>query len=293
MDLKTVCECNRQLGCKTLHPQASIINLKHSGVRQDAVKFEFYAILLIENCEDGCGDCGRKYYDYSTASMVFLTPGEIFQMNANNTLPDKGWLLAFHPDLLLYTSLFNHIGNYTFFNYRKEEALHLSQRETSIVGCCFQNIEEELRHPIDSHTGTILSRHIELLLDYCSRFYERQFITRENRNNAILAKLDQLFNAYITEGKLQTGTIPTTEFCAGKLNLSTAYLSDLLKFETGKSLSEHFNFKRLSIAKKMLQKNYAPQSVARLLGFQNMQQFNLIFKKITGILPSEYKYAHN
>ena len=98
-----------------MHPQVSIINLENPSVYQDAVKFEFYAILLIEDCEGDCDCCGRKYYDYSNATMVFLTPGEIFRMNKNNTLPDKGWLLAFHPDLLLCTTLKNHIDNYTFF----------------------------------------------------------------------------------------------------------------------------------------------------------------------------------
>lgn len=111
-------------------------------------------------------------------------------MNKNNTLPDKGWLLAFHPDLLLCTTLKNHIDNYTFFFYRKEEALHLSQREMAKVTCCLENIEDELHHSIDTHSNTILSRHIELLLDYCSRYYERQFITRENKNRMILGKME-------------------------------------------------------------------------------------------------------
>ena len=132
LDIKTVYECNRCLGCKTLHPQVSLINLESPNLEQEAVKFEFYAILLIEDCPDGCYCCGRKYYDYSNATMVFLTPGEIFRMSENNTLPDKGYLLAFHPDLLFRTSLDNHIKNYTFFAYNKEEALHLSQRETKL-----------------------------------------------------------------------------------------------------------------------------------------------------------------
>lgn len=105
LDIKSVCECNRRLGCKTLHPQASIINLEHPDLEQEAVKFEFYAVLLIKECPDGCGCCGRKYYDYSNATMVFLKPGEIFRMNEAGVLPDKGWLLAFHPDLLYRTSL--------------------------------------------------------------------------------------------------------------------------------------------------------------------------------------------
>lgn len=115
-------------------------------------KFEFYAILLIEDCPDGCYCCGRKYYDYSNATMVFLTPGEIFRMSENNTLPNKGYLLAFHPDLLFHTSLDNPIKNYTFFAYHKEEALHLSQRETAKVTCCLENIEDELHHAIDTHS---------------------------------------------------------------------------------------------------------------------------------------------
>ena len=104
LDLRTVYECNRCLGCKTLHPQVSIINLENPSLEEDAVKFEFYAVLLIEDCPSGCCCCGRKYYDYSNATMVFLTPGEIFRMSKENTLPDKGYLLAFHPDLLFRTS---------------------------------------------------------------------------------------------------------------------------------------------------------------------------------------------
>ena len=111
LDIKTVYECNRCLGCKTLHPQVSLINLESPNLEQEAVKFEFYAILLIEDCPDGCYCCGRKYYDYSNATMVFLTPGEIFRMSENNTLPNKGYLLAFHPDLLFHTSLDNPIKN--------------------------------------------------------------------------------------------------------------------------------------------------------------------------------------
>ena len=165
LDIKSVCECNRRLGCKTLHPQASIINLEHPDLEQEAVKFEFYAVLLIEECPDGCGCCGRKYYDYSNATMVFLKPGEIFRMNEAGVLPDKGWLLAFHPDLLYRTSLKNHIRNYTFFSYNKEEALHLSGRETATITCCLENIEEELHHSIDTHTEALVQRGTDKLME--------------------------------------------------------------------------------------------------------------------------------
>ena len=290
LDIKSVCECNRCLGCKTLHPQASIINLEHPDFEQEAVKFDFYAILLIEECPDGCCCCGRKYYDYSNATMVFLKPGEVFRMSEAGVLPDKGWLLAFHPDLLYRTSLKNHIKNYTFFSYSKEEALHLSQRETATITCCLENIEEELHHSIDTHTATILSRHIELMLDYCTRFYERQFITRENRNKTVLEELETLLDDYIASGRLQGALLPTSEYCATGLGLSVPYFNDLLKFETGKTLDEYFQLRRLETAKRMLLKaENTPAVVARRLGYTNVQYFSLLFKKITGIAPNEYR----
>ena len=272
----------------------SLINLEKPELEEDAVKFEFYAILLIEDCPDGCCCCGRKYYDYSVATMVFLTPGEIFRMSKEDTLPPKGWLLAFHPDLLFRTSLKNHIKNYTFFSYHKEEALHLSRRETSTVTCLLEHIEEELHHPIDAHTGTILSRHIELLLDYCTRFYERQFITRENKNKLLLARLDRMFDEYLDSGRLSAGGLPVLAQCAAALNLSAAYFSDLLKFETGKSLEEYFEFRRLDTARRLLSEGmHTPAEVARLLGYPNVQCFSLIFKRVVGVPPGEFRYSRN
>lgn len=294
LDIKSVCECNRRLGCKTLHPQASIINLEHPDLEQDAVKFEFYAVLLIEECTDGCCCCGRKYYDYSNATMVFLKPGEVFRMSEAGVLPDKGWLLAFHPDLLYCTSLENHIKDYTFFSYDKEEALHLSGRETATITCCLENIEDELHHAIDTHTATILSRHIELMLDYCARFYERQFIIRENKNKNVLEELEILLDDYITSGRLRDSVLPTPEYCATKLRLSVSYFNDLLKFETGKTLDGYFQLKRLEVAKKMLLKaGNTPAIVARQLGYSSVQYFSLLFKRNTGIAPNKYNCSLN
>ena len=294
LDIKSVCECNRRLGCKTLHPQVSIINLEHPDLEQDAVKFEFYAVLLIEECTDGCCCCGRKYYDYSNATMVFLKPGEVFRMSEAGVLPDKGWLLAFHPDLLYCASLENHIKDYTFFSYDKEEALHLSGRETATITCCLENIEDELHHAIDTHTATILSRHIELMLDYCARFYERQFIIRENKNKNVLEELEILLDDYITSGRLRDSVLPTPEYCATKLRLSVSYFNDLLKFETGKTLDGYFQLKRLEVAKKMLLKaGNTPAIVARQLGYSSVQYFSLLFKRNTGIAPNKYNCSLN
>jgi AraC-like DNA-binding protein len=294
LDLKSVYECNRNLGCKTWHPQVSIINLENPNLEQEAVKFEFYAILLIEECPDGCCCCGRKYYDYSNATMVFLTPGEIFRMSEDNTLPDKGYLLAFHPDLLSQTSLKSHIKNYIFFQYRKEEALHLSQRETSKITCCLENIEDELHHPIDAHSSTILSRHIELFLDYCTRYYERQFITRENKNKAILEATEKILDDCMASGRLQSGKLPIPHHIAEKLHLSAAYFNDLLKFETGKTWEEYIQFKQLEKAKQLLLKDdNSPIAVAKQLGYPNVQYFSFIFKKVTGCTPNDYRHSQN
>ncbi len=294
LDIKTVCECNRCLHCKTLHPQVSLINLETPPVLQDIIRFDFYAILLIEDCRDGGTCCGRRYYDYSNATMVFLMPGEVFCMTESNTLPDKGYLLVFHPDLLFRTTLNNHIGNYTFFRYAKEEALHLSQRETEKVTCCLWNIEEELHHSIDAHSNIILSRYIELLLDYCTRYYERQFITREAKNKTILETMDKLICEYITSGRLAKDMLPTERYCAERLGLSVAYFCDLLKFETGRTFDECFQVKRLDAAKQLLlEPANTPVRVARTLGYPNVQYFSLLFKRITGLSPNEYRQTHN
>lgn len=293
LDFKTVCQCNQCLGSKTLHPQASLINLERPDLEQDAVKFEFYAILLIEECPD-CDCCGRKYYDYSNATMVFLAPGEIFRLSKSGALPPKGWILAFHPDLLFHTSLKNHMESYTFFHYNKDEALHLSKRETATVTCCVENIEEELHHDIDSHTNTILSRHIELLLDYCTRFYERQFITRDCRNKDLIRKFDRLASDFISSGELRNGFPPQADHFAKELNLSEAYFNDLLKFETGKTLEEEMQFRRLEAARHLLtETSQSPTHISLWLGFSSVQYFSTLFKRLTGLSPIDYRNSMN
>lgn len=293
LNIETVHECNCCLGCKTLHPLVSVIDLSQANRKQFTIKFDFYTIIMIEGeVEDFL--YGRKYCDYSNASLVFLTPGEYIEIGAGELSGGKGWLLAFHPDLLYCTSLHGHINDYSFFYYKPDESLHLSLREKAKVMECLRNTGEELLHAIDCHSKTLISRYIELLLDYCTRFYERQFITREESNKAILCKLERILDAYIESGKLEAGELPDPGYCAGELDLSDAYFNDLIKFETGKTPLEYFQFKRFEIAKRMLlQDGSMPGYVARKLGFSNVRHFSLIFKKITGIPPREYRYSGN
>lgn len=293
LNIETIHQCNCCLGYKTLHPLVSVIDLSQANLEQCTIKFDFYTVLLIEgDVEDFL--YGRKYYDYSNASLVFLTPGESIEISHSDLLHRNGWLLAFHPDLLWRTSLGNHIEDYSFFYYKSDEALHLSLREKTKIIECLHNIGEELQHVIDCHSKTLISRHIELLLDYCSRFYERQFITRSEANKPIIRQTNILLDEYIQTGKLKKGKLPSAKYCADMLHLSSDYFSDLLYFETGQNINEYFQFKRLEASKEMLLKRgYTASMIAEKLGYPNVQYFSQIFKKITGIAPNNYRLAQN
>lgn len=293
LNIETVHECNCCLGYKTLHPLVSVIDLSQANLEQCTIKFDFYTIIMLEgDVEDFL--YGRKYYDYSNASLLFLTPGESIKIDHSELLRRKGWLLAFHPDLLCRTSLGGHIEDYTFFFYKPDESLHLSLREKSKIIDCLHNIGDELEHAIDCHSKTLISRHIELLLDYCTRFYERQFITRCEANKSIIRQTNILLDEYIQSGKLKQGVLPSVEYCADKLHLSSHYFSDLLYFETGQNIYEYFQFKRLEASKAMLlEQGCTAGAVAEKLGYPNVQQFSRIFKKITGITPGDYRLAQN
>lgn len=293
LNLETVHQCNCCMGNKTLHPLVSAIDLSKANLTERTLKFDFYTILLIEGqAEDFM--CGRKYYDYSNATMIFLTPGQSINMRENKVSPQKGWLLAFHPTLLYGTSLDEHIDKYTFLFYQLNESLHLSLREKTKAIECIYNIEQELRHAIDCHSKTLISRYIELLLDYCSRFYERQFITRNEVNKMILNQTDNFLVEYIEMGQLKSKGLPSMEYCGEIFHLSPHYFNDLLKIETGKSSDEYFQFKRIEAAKKMLLNGKLSVSqISDQLGFPSVQYFSRLFRKMLGISPNEYQLSQN
>lgn len=290
LKIETVHQCNCCLGSKTLHPLVSVIDLSEAMLMQSTIKFDFYTILLLESRSEHF-IYGRQNYDYSNGTMVFLTPGQSINMEEDSVLPQKGWILAFHSVLICDTSLGQNIKNYTFFSYRSNEALQLSIREKQKVLECLNNIRQELLHAIDCHSKTLISRYIELLLDHCSRFYERQFITRCEANKTVIRQTNVLLDDYIQSGKLKSGVLPSDEYCADILQLSPHYLRDLLKFETGKSIYEYSQEKRLEASKKMLlEANISVSMVADQLGYPNVQYFSRLFKKFTGIAPNEYRW---
>ena len=176
------------MGSKTLHPLVSVIDLSKADLSSHTdFKFGFYTILLSE-CKCEAYRYGHQYYDFSDGTLLCLTPGESISMkDSDNTRPSKGWILAFHPDLICGTALGANIRDYTFFSYRPEEALHVSLREKQVILELLDKINQELQRCIDCYSQKIISKYIELLLDYCERFYERQFITRnEDRKSTRL-----------------------------------------------------------------------------------------------------------
>ncbi|WP_300693121.1 helix-turn-helix domain-containing protein [uncultured Bacteroides sp.] len=289
--IETIAEYNNLLDMETLHPLVSVIDLsKANPMRHSRYTFSFYTIFLKEV---KCGDMiyGRQYYDYQEGTVVCIAPGQVIGIEDNGEVfQPKGWALCFHPDLIRGTSLGSHIKEYTYFSYEVNEALHLSLKEREIFIDCLHKISHELRHAIDRLSRRLISTNIELLLDYCLRFYEQQFITREHVNNDILTRFESLLDNYFESGKAKHEGLPTVKLCASELCLSANYFGDLIKKETGKTAQEHIQFKLIDIAKeRVLNPKYSIAQVAYELGFQYPQHFTRLFKKVTGMVPNEYR----
>ena len=189
LHIENVCDYNAQLGVETLHPLVSVVDMAQAHpIRHTRQTFGFYAIFLKEVM---CGDMiyGRQYYDYQEGTLVCLAPGQVIGFEDNGEVfQPKGWALVFHPDLIRGTALGQHIREYSYFSYEVNEALHLSEWERELVIDCMQKIRHELEHAIDRHSKRLITINIEVLLDYCLRFYERQFITRSHVNRDIVSR---------------------------------------------------------------------------------------------------------
>lgn len=291
LNIETVAEYNDMLGVETRHPLVSVIDLtKAKPMRHLRHTFGFYTVFLKEA---KCGDLiyGRQYYDYQEGTVVCLAPGQVIGIEDNGEIfQPKGWALCFHPDLIRGTSLGSHIKEYSYFSYEVNEALHLSQQEREIFVDCLHKISHELEHSIDRLSRRLIATNIELLLDYCLRFYERQFITREHVNNDILTRFETLLDRYFESGRAQQEGLPSVKWCAGELCLSPNYFGDLMKKETGKTAQEHIQFKLIDIAKELvLNPGRSISQISYELGFQYPQHFTRMFKKVVGMTPNEYR----
>ena len=282
---------NEARGVETLHPLVSVIDFSKCGpARYERQVYGFYTVYLKEV---KCGDLryGRNYYDYQEGTLVFLAPGQVIGYEDNGqTYQPKGWALLFHPDLLRGTSLGRNIGSYSFFSYEVSEALHLSEQERQTVMDCLNKIEAELDRTIDKHSRRLITANIGLLLDYCMRFYERQFITRNQANKDIIVKFEQLLDEYFQNQTALTEGLPSVKYFADKVCLSSNYFGDLIKKETGKTAQEYIQHRIIELAKeRILEGSQTVSQIAYELGFQYPQHFSRLFKKNVGCTPNEYK----
>lgn len=289
--IDSVSQYNNLRGAETLHPLVTVLDLSTlKPMIAQTVNFGLYAVYLKEL---NCGDLkyGRNTYDYQEGTLVFTAPGQIVgvQPNAQSTEP-KGWALLFHPELIIGTSLGKHMQDYSFFSYEVSEALHVSEKEKQIVLDCFGKIQYELEQSIDKHSKTLIASNIELFLNYCIRFYDRQFITRDNSNKGILERFEAALNSYFSSGKSVKNGLPSVAWCAEELHLSSNYFGDLVKKETGKSAQEYIQSKVIDVAKEMIfDYDKSISEVAYELGFKYPQHFTRAFKKSTGYTPNEYR----
>lgn len=276
---------------ETLHPLVNIVDLSKADARQNRkANYGFYAVFLKEI---KCGDLhyGCNYYDYEEGTLVFVAPGQVIGVENNGELyQPKGQALVFHPDLLRGTSLARLIAQYNFFSYEVHEALHLSEAERKLILDCYDKIRYELERGIDKHSKTLIVSNIELLLNYCVRFYDRQFITRENVNKGILERFEELLAEYFSSDKPKEIGLPSVAYCADHFNLSANYFGDLIKKETGKSAQEYIQLKTLDTAKvRIFDLTKSVSEIAYDLGFKYPQHFSRYFKQHVGITPNEYR----
>lgn len=289
--LDTVDQYNQFFGLETLHPLVSVVDLSEATKfpTHFTMNYGIYALFLKKV---KCGDIryGRQIYDYQEGTVTSFAPGQVVETEMQQGVKPSAHGLLFHPDLIKGTSLGQDIKQYSFFSYASAEALHLSEEEKGIFMDCLEKIEMELQHPIDKHSKRLISRNIELLLDYCMRFYERQFITRSESNKSVLVKFDALLDDYFQSDKPQTDGLPSVKYFADKVFLSPNYFGDLIKKETGKSAQEYIQTRMIDLAKEMIAGTEKTVSqIAYELGFQYSQHFNRIFKKNVGYTPGEYR----
>ncbi len=287
----TITQYNQFNNNETLHPLVSVVDLSKADHRKhNKMRFGFYTVFMKEI---KCGDLryGCNLYDYEEGTLVFVAPGQVIGVAYNDEyFQPKGKVLVFHPDFIRGTVLGKNMEDYTFFSYEVHEALHLSDAEKKVILDCFSKIEFELQHVIDKHSKKLIISNIELFLNYCTRFYDRQFITRENIHKGTLERFEKLLNEYYHSTEPQNNGLPSVAYCAQKLNLSPNYFGDLIKKETGRSALDYIQAKVIDVAKeKIFDSTRSISEIAYELGFKYPQHFTRLFKQRVGHTPHDYR----
>lgn len=293
VQITTVKDYNEHWGLENRHPLVNV--LEGSQIKRPIPNcqknFGLYVIFLKDVV---CADYlkyGRREYDYQENTLVFVSPGQILGHPADgSTYQAKGWCLYFSPELLRGTQLGQHMRDYTFFSYDVNEALHLSLQERETVIDCLKKIDDEINNGTDKHSNTIIASAIELLLNYCMRFYDRQFTTRKKANKDVLSRFEELLDGYFSSNKPQSYGTPTVAWFAEQLHLSANYFGDLVRKETGRSAREYVQRKIMDTAKDMLANpEKSVSEISYALGYQYPQYFSRAFKKAVGCTPNAYR----
>lgn len=292
IDVQTISEVHELWGCgKPRHPLVTVIDLTkyHFLGNRDgsSYRLNFYTVF----CKKFSGVLryGRSYYDFSEGSLMFTAPG---QATTPISAPpfEEGWALFFHPDLIHHSLLSQKMGQYTFFNYESNEALHVSEEEKLALLDCIRKIEKEYNQNVDKHTQVLIQNNIEMLLNYCSCFYDRQFYTREKVSTDVVQAFEKLLKDHFAQDTFINSGLPKVKIFAEQLHLSPNYLSDLLQKFTGKTTQEHIHLQLLDKAKALLlSTDRSVSEIAYILGFENPSHFTRLFKQKTGYSPSHYR----
>ena len=288
--LNSVQDFNDYQGVETLHPLVSVVHVENTEHIQECVMhYGLYAIYLKEN--KGCKlSYGRTPYDFDEMTVTSFAPGQVVKVEPNPDVPfAKFTALVFHPDLLNRTALGRQMSRYEFFDYSSTEALHLSVQEVEVFRGVITMIEQELHHAIDKHTRELIISNIELLLNYCLRFYDRQFITREEINHSVVKRFMELLDDYISSKALREG-LPTVAYFADKCCLSSGYFGNLVHVETGRTAKDIIADRLLAHAKQLLNDDTLTITmISERMGFDYPQHFVRFFKSHTGKTPSAYR----
>ncbi len=295
IDIESISELHEFYGVdKPRHPLITVIDLGSNKInrpKKSAIyRLGFYTIFLKKF--SGSLKYGRSYYDFSEGSLMFTAPGQAVSPNPELHV-EEGWGLFFHPDLVNTGALGRKMSDYSFFNYEANEALHVSEEEKDVLNACIQNIRKEYMQNIDKHTKGLIQANIELLLNYCNRFYDRQFYTREKVNTDVVQQFEKLVKDYFARETLIDTGLPNVGYFASRMNLSPNYLSDLLHRFTGKTTQEHIHLQLVDKAKSLLWSTQKPVSeIAYTLGFEHPSHFTRLFKSKTGYAPSDYRHSN-
>lgn len=289
--LNSIDAYNKLYGLETHHPLVAVIDLKNARYKTGSIRMDYgvYALYL-KNGVNCTLKYGRQPYDYQEGTIVSFSPGQLIEVDTSNEeiAPDVVGLI-FHPDLIYGTPLGKKIGDYGFFNYSQREALHLSADERAMFLECLRRIAHEIEHQVDNHTAEIVASHIQLMLDYLARFYERQFITRHKVNSDLIKRFHNALKEYYQSGKGKDG-IPSVNYFASLVNLSPGYFGDVVRKETGKTAQELITLHIIDFAKqKLMSTNDDISIVAYDLGFQYPQHFTRMFKRTTGVTPTQFR----